>query len=247
MSNFFDFTNNDNSPVVLESCNSSIKNKLFKDTIDTYHSYVKFKSIPSRRLSYLVYESKSGNLIGAVGISSAVIAVACIDKYIGWDSKTKMRNLNKVANNSRFCLIQSNITIKNTGSMALKQLRIIGAKDWKARYGDELILLETFVQPERDLAYNTQMTRNGSVYLSDNWIEIGMTSGSSIQKSPLKLWAKEDGERGRLAREDKAECLKRYAQYMDGHNNSGYKVTKSKKKIVFIKPLVYNWKIKLTT
>ena len=55
-------------------------------------------------------------------------------------------------------------------------------------------------------------------------------------------WAKEKGERGRLARENKEECLKKYGGYLGEHNKSGYKVTESKKKIVFVKPLVKNWK-----
>jgi len=228
--------------IILFNCENSRQNKLFRDTINQYHSYVKYKDSPTRNIRYLVYESKSGNFVGAVGLSSATIAVACRDNYIGWNNTTKMKHLNKVANNSRFCIIQKNATIKNIASSTLKQLRISGRRDWKERYNDNLILIETFVQPERDVEYNGNANRNGSCYKADNWIEIGMTSGSSIQKSPLLLWAKEKGERGRLARENKEECLKKYGSYLGEYNKSGYKVTESKKKIVFVKPLVFNWK-----
>jgi len=228
--------------IILFNCENSRQNKLFRDTINQYHSYVKYKDSPTRNIRYLVYESKSGNFVGAVGLSSATIAVACRDNYIGWNNTTKMKHLNKVANNSRFCIIQKNTTIKNIASSTLKQLRISGRRDWKERYNDNLILIETFVQPERDAEYNGNANRNGSCYKADNWIEIGMTSGSSIQKSPLLLWAKEKGERGRLARENKEECLKKYGSYLGEYNKSGYKVTESKKKIVFVKPLVFNWK-----
>jgi len=228
--------------IVLLVCENSQQNKMFRDTINQYHSYVKYKDSPTRNIRYLVYESKSGNFVGAVGLSSATIAVACRDNYIGWNNVIKMKHLNKLANNSRFCIVQKNTTIKNVASSTLKQLRIIGQTDWKRRYGDDLILLETFVQPERDNEYNGNTSRNGSCYKADNWIEVGMTSGASIQKSPLLLWAKEKGERGRLARENKEECLKKYGGYLGEHNKSGYKVTESKKKIVFIKPLVRNWK-----
>jgi len=228
--------------IILFNCENSRQNKLFRDTINQYHSYVKYKDSPTRNIRYLVYESKSGNFVGAVGLSSATIAVACRDNYIGWNNTTKMKHLNKVANNSRFCIIQKNATIKNIASSTLKQLRISGRRDWKERYNDNLILIETFVQPERDVEYNGNANRNGSCYKADNWIEIGMTSGSSIQKSPLLLWAKEKGERGRLARENKEECLKKYGSYLGEYSKSGYKVTESKKKIVFVKPLVFNWK-----
>ena len=228
--------------IQLVQCTTPVQNKLFRDTIDNHHSYVKYKDSPTRNIRYLVYEGVSGNHIGAVGISSATIAVACRDAFMGWDNETKMLHLNKLANNSRFCLIRDNITVRNAASMCLKQLRIEGALDWKKRYGDELILLETFVQPDRAEELDGQPSRNGCCYRSDNWIPVGMTSGASIQKSPLLLWAKEKGERGRLARENKAECLKIYGKYLGEHNGSGYKVTESKKKIVFVKPLVHNWK-----
>lgn len=235
------------SPIYLLECTTPSENKIFRNTIDTYHSYVKYKDSPTRNIRWLVYESVTGNLVGAVGLSSATIAVSKRDEWIGWDNTTKMRNLGKLANNSRFCLIQKNFTIKNIGSLTLKQLRIQGAIRWKERYNEPLVLLETFVQPSRDDDYNGRSTRNGAIYLADNWINVGMTVGASIQKTPLKLWAKENGERGRLARENPEECLKKYAGYLGEHNSSGFKVTKSPKKIIFLKPLVFNWKKILTS
>jgi hypothetical protein len=232
--------------VILIECTTPAENKIFRDTINTYHSYVKYKDSPTRNIRWLVYEVLSGNLIGAVGLSSATIAVADRDKFVGWTNETKMKHLGKVANNSRFCLIRSNFTIKNVGSMTLKQLRNVGKVRWEEKYGDPLVLLETFVQPDRDSALDGYKTRNGSIYLADNWQNIGMTAGHSIRKSPLKLWAKESGERGRLARENPAECIKKYAGYLGDYNNSGFKVTESPKKIILVKPLTFNWKKTLT-
>ena len=239
----FDYSNSVKTPIFLEECTSPPQNKLFRDTIDKYHSYVKYKDMPTRNIRWLVYESVSGNLVGSIGISSATIAVAARDKYIGWDNPTRMSKLMHLANNSRFCIIQKNTTISNVGSQALKQLLIEGAKRWKEKYNDDLILLETFVQPDRDKKYKGNKTRSGSVYRADNWIEVGKTAGHHIRKTPLKLWAKETGERGRLARENPEECLKRYGGYLgEGYSANGYKITKSPIKIMFIKPLVDNWK-----
>lgn len=232
--------------VILEVCRNPIQNKLFRDTIDEFHSYVRYRDSPTRNVRYLVYEGITGNHIGSIGLGSATLAVACRDKFVGWTNDIKMKHLNKLANNSRFCLIQKNITVKNAASMCLKQLRVIGARDWKEKYGDPLILIETFVQPDRDEVFSGHSLRSGACYRSDNWIEVGMTSGTSIRKSPLLLWAKEKGERGRLAREDKKACLEKYGKYLGEHNGSGYKVTPSKKKIVFVIPLVHNWKKILT-
>lgn len=242
---FFDYKVKPNTPVYLVECNTPEQNKIFRDTIDKFHSYVKYKDSPTRNIRWLVYETESGNQIGAIGLSSATIAVGVRDNSIGWDNTTKIKNLCHLANNSRFCLIQSKITIKNAASSTLKQLRIEGAKRWKSKYGDDLILLETFVQPERDSEYNNHKLRAGSCYLADNWLMVGETLGNHIRKTPLRLWAKEKGERGRLARENPSECLKKYAGYLGDHNNSGYNVTKVAKKIMFIKPLVKNWKDRL--
>jgi hypothetical protein len=235
------------SSVYLVECVTPAQNKIFRDTIDKYHSYVKYKDSPTRNIRWLVYETKTGNQIGSIGLSSATIAVRIRDEYIGWKNEEKMEKLCHLANNSRFCLIQKNISIKNAASSTLKQLRVEAAKRWKEKYGDDLILLETFVQPERAEEYNNHKLRAGSCYLADNWIYIGETQGNHIRKTPLGLWAKEKGERGRLARENPTECLKRYAGYLGEHSDSGYKVTKVAKKLMFVKPLVKKWKEALTT
>jgi hypothetical protein len=186
----------------------------------------------------LVYETKSGNQIGAIGLASATISISCRDNYIGWGKEIRLKNLGMLANNSRCCFIQKNITIQNAGSQVLKRLAIDGAKRWKEKYNQPLIMLETYVQPDRSEEYHGQKTRNGSIYRASNWIEIGMTSGHSIRKGPLGLWKKETGPRGELARTDPKAALEKYG-YADGKE---YIVTKSPVKIMFIKPLVWNWK-----
>lgn len=239
----FDYSKTVKTPVFLEECNSPEKNKIFRETINEFHSYCDYKDSPTRNIRWLVYETDSGNLLGSIGISSATIAVAARDKYIGWNNTQRMSKLCHLANNSRFCLIPGSSDIKNIGTMVLKQLRIVGAKRWKEKYGDDLILLETFVQPDRDRDYKGFKTRRGTIYRADNWIEVGKTIGNHIRKTPLKLWAREKGERGRLARENPEECLRQYAGYLgDGVSTNGYKITKSPIKIMFVKPLVGNWK-----
>ncbi len=231
------------SDISFVECTTRSENKTFETIINTYHSYVKYKCTPNRRIHWLVYESKSGNLVGAIGLSSAVLSISDRDNFIGWNNDIKLKHLGMLANNQRFCIIKKNCTIKNVGSMTLKQLRVIGSQRWFEKYNDRLILLETFVQPERSEEFNGFKTRNGSVYRADNWINIGITKGNSIRKSPLKLWAREENsERGRMARENPTECLKKYSNYLGEHSESGYKITNSPKKIIFVKPLVDNWK-----
>lgn len=229
-------------PLVLVECLHPSENKIFRDTIDNYHSYVKYKDSPTRRIRWLVYEFGSGNLVGAVGISSATIAISCRDEYIGWDKDTRLKNLGMIANNNRCCFIQKNTTIQNIGSQTLKLLSREGRKRWQEKYGEPLVLLETFVQPERSEEYNGHVNRNGAMYRASNWIEIGQTSGNSIRKGPLALWKREKTTRGELARTNPKAALEKYG-YDDGKE---YVVTKSPVKIMFVKPLVKNWKELLT-
>ena len=226
---FFDYSDSVEYPIFLDECVSGEQLKKFRKTIDKHHQYMNSANIPSRRMSYNVYETKTGNYIGGIGLASSVLALGGRDKYIGWDKEARLKNLGKTANNYRFCLIKENITIKNVGTMALKLLRTVGAQRWEQKYGDKLVLIETFIKPPW----------NGSVYRADNWIDVGMTKGSSISKVPLSLWKREDSQRGKMARENPEECLKKFAGYQ---GNKHYKVEKSEPKIIMLKPLVKKWK-----
>jgi hypothetical protein len=233
---FFDYSKIHPYPIFLQECLNSSQTKIFRDIINTHHSYVKYKDVPQRRINYIIYRSEDGEPIGAIGISSCVLAIGARDNWIGWDKDTRLLNSNKVANNYRFCLVPNN-GIKNVGTMSLKLLREEGARRWKEKYGDDLLLLETFVQPLIDGSDNK---RNGAVYLADNWIMIGETLGNSIKKAPLLLWQKEDSKRGEMARNSPEEAIKKYAV-----GREHYVVTKSPIKKVFLKPLIKNWRTEL--
>lgn len=232
------FTYDNDYPIFLDLVKTPDQMKIFVENNNKYHSYKKFTHSPTRNLRFNIYETLSGNNVGSIGLSSATISISCRDKYIGWDREARLRNLGMIANNSRCVFIKNRITIKNVGSMVLKRLEIDGRKYWKDRYNQDLVLIETFVQPERDEEYNGQKLRNGSIYRASNWIEVGHTSGKSIRKGPLALWVKETGKRGELARTNPKAALEKYG-YDEGKE---YIVTKSPVKIMFIKPLVWNWK-----
>lgn len=223
MSNFFEYTNTN---ITLEECNTVTKNKLFRDFINEYHSYVKYKDVPQRRINWLIWNGME--LVGVIGISSCVLAVGDRDRWIGWDRETRQSMSNSMANNYRFCL-KPKTGIKNLGSRVLKMVREEGKRRWKQKYGNDLILLETYVLKNEN--------RIGAVYLADNWNNVGMTTGVSISKAPLLLWQKETSERGELARTNPKEAIRKYAV-----GNEHYKVTQSKPKMIFVKPLVKDWK-----
>ena len=225
---FFEYKDTD---IRIDECNTPEKTKMFKDFINQYHSYVKYKVVPQRRINWLVWNGTE--LVGAIGISSCVLCVKDRDNWIGWDKETRIKMSNQMANNYRFCL-KPNTGIKNLGSRVLKMVRIEAAKRWKERYVDDLILMETYVLKNEN--------RRGAVYLADNWTHVGMTSGVSIRKSNLKMWQVGDNARARLARENPEEAIRKYGP--KDENGVGQKmiITESEPKMIFVKPLVKEWK-----
>jgi hypothetical protein len=230
MSKFIQFENT--GFVSFDECNTPTKNKIFSETINKYHSYMKAKDTCNRRINWLVYENSSGNLIGALGINSAILAMSVRDNFIGWNKEQKRANLNKIGNNYRFCLIKDNITEDNIGTKVLKEYRIQSAIRWKEKYGDDLVLIETLVKPPW----------SGAVYKADNWLYCGMTKGFSFSKAPVLLWQKEKSARGDLTRENPKAAIEKYAV-----GNKQYNIVKSEPKLVFVKPLVKNWREILKT
>jgi hypothetical protein len=228
MSSFFEYNNTD---ITIDECNTPEKTKLFKDFINQYHSYVKYKVVPQRRINWLVWNG--AELVGAIGISSCVLCVKDRDNWIGWNKDQRIKLSNSMANNYRFCL-KPETGIKNLGSRVLKMIRIEGAKRWKERYGDDLLLMETYVLKNEN--------RRGAVYLADNWTHVGNTMGVSIKKAPMSMWLVGDNARARLAQTDMPAAIKKYGP--KDENGIGQKmiISESEPKMIFVKPLVKDWK-----
>jgi hypothetical protein len=89
------------------------------------------------------------------------------DHWIGWDFRLQYGRLKLVVNNSRF-LILPDWHIQNLGSriLSLCKRRLCG--DWEQTFGHPVVLLETFVDPQRF---------RGTVYKADNWVYVGNTKG----------------------------------------------------------------------
>ncbi len=105
------------------------------------------------------------------------------------------------------------------------------------RYGDDLLLMETYVLKNEN--------RRGAVYLADNWTHVGNTMGVSIKKAPMSMWLVGDNARSRLAKNDMEAAIKKYGP--KDENGVGQKmiITESEPKMIFVKPLVKDWKQKI--
>jgi len=105
--------------------------------------------------------------VALIGFSAAALKCAARDRWIGWDYRHQYGRLKLVVNNSRF-LIVPHWHVPNLGSriLSLCQRRLCG--DWKQTFGHPVVLLETFVDPQRF---------RGTVYKAANWVYVGNTKG----------------------------------------------------------------------
>jgi len=102
-----------------------------------------------------------------LSFSAAALKCSPRDRWIGWGCRHQYARLKLVTNNSRF-LILPEWHVPNLGSriLSLCQKRLVA--DWSAVFGHPVLLLETFVDPERF---------RGSVYRADNWLLVGQSQG----------------------------------------------------------------------
>ena len=105
--------------------------------------------------------------VALISFSAAALKCAARDHWIGWSYRHQTGRLKLIANNSRF-LILPNGHDKNLGSRLLSLCLKRLSNDWALKYGHPILLVETFVDPERFY---------GGVYRASNWLVIGYTKG----------------------------------------------------------------------
>lgn len=93
------------------------------------------------------------------------------DQFIGWTSEQRERKLFQVTNNTRF-LILPWVKVPHLASWALGRVLRRLSKDWQAKYGHRIWLVETFIEAARFA---------GTAYQSANWIKVGRTTGRTRQ------------------------------------------------------------------
>jgi hypothetical protein len=105
--------------------------------------------------------------VALVSFSAAALKCTARDQWIGWDRRHQYDRLALVANNSRFLILPDWHT-RNLGSRVLSLCEKRLVDDWQQSFGHPLLLLETFVDPQRF---------HGTVYKAANWLYVGQTKG----------------------------------------------------------------------
>ena len=134
------------------------------------HHYLGAGPLCGAQMRYLIHSDNYGYL-GGLAFSAPAWRLEARDEWIGWDDPARRQNLNRVVANSRF-LILPHVTVANLAShvlgIAVRRIR----SDWLERYGEDLVLIETFVDRQR---------YRGTCYRAANWIEVGETKGRGRQ------------------------------------------------------------------
>ena len=105
--------------------------------------------------------------VALLSFSASALKCAARDRWIGWSFRQQYARLKLVVNNSRF-LILPDWHLFNLGSRVLSLCQRRLPRDWEAAFGHGVVLLETFVDPQR---------HRGTVYRAANWIYVGNTRG----------------------------------------------------------------------
>ena len=148
----------------LEGVADKAASRLWNALIARWH-YLGYSPLPGAQLRYLLRWDEG--LLGAIGFGAAAWKVAARDRWIGWDSACREAHLGGVLNNARF-LILPWIGVKNLASKVLALAAAQVAVDFPARYGERVVLLETFVEQPRFRA---------TCYRAANWHYVGATVG----------------------------------------------------------------------
>lgn len=157
---------------------------LWNEYLHRYH-YLGYKQPFGCYARYFV-QSERGRL-GCLLFSGAAKALRERDRWIGWSESSRLRNLGRVVNNTRFVIFPW-VRVKNLASHVLGQVVRRMGEDWEERWSYRPVLLETFVDPRHF---------EGTCYRAANWRYLGMTTGEGLVRkgkryttSPRKIFVK---------------------------------------------------------
>jgi len=141
---------------------------LWDQLVRKYH-YLGCKKLLGHRLKYLVFAQERP--VAALSWSAPALKVRARDHFIGWSEEQRKKHFNQLVNNSRF-LILPWVKVRHLASYILSRTIRQLTADWRDRFGQKLLLLETYVDSCRF---------QGTSYKAANWIHIGRTSGYGKQ------------------------------------------------------------------
>jgi len=161
-------------PPEFEQVRRTAQEPLFNSLMEEYH-YLGYEQPVGEHLKYLVWAGcpLGRRPVACVAWSSAPRHIGARDRYIGWGTEARRRNIRFIAYNTRF-LILPWVRVEHLASHILGRMVARISEDWQRMYGHPLYFLETFVDPERF---------RGTCYRAANWILLGKTTGRGKQSN----------------------------------------------------------------
>jgi hypothetical protein len=151
-------------PLELKSVRKTEYEGLYNSLIDQYH-YLKYTQPVGENIKYIAFSGASP--LACLGWTSPVWYIGCRDRFIGWSSQIRMKNLHLIAYNTRF-LILPWVQIPNLASHLLSRTARTLCQDWQGLYRHPIYFLETFVDKTKF---------KGTCYQAANWHYLGQTTG----------------------------------------------------------------------
>jgi hypothetical protein len=138
--------------------------KLFNSLIGAYH-YLGYTQPVGEHLKYIVYAK--ARPVACLAFSSAARHIGPRDRFIGWDSQTRRKNIHLICYNTRF-LVLPWVHIKYLASHILSRITKIISSDWQRLYNHPVYYIETFIDKTRFA---------GTCYKAAGWVYLGDTKG----------------------------------------------------------------------
>ena len=137
---------------------------LFNGLVEMHH-YLGYTRPVGEHLKYLVMSG--GRPIACLAWSSAPRHLGPRDRFIGWSSEARRRNIRFLAYNTRFLLLPW-IHVPHLASHLLGRMARMLSGDWTRFYAHPVYYLESFIDPQRF---------RGICYRAANWVFLGPTTG----------------------------------------------------------------------
>ncbi|MGO8698034.1 MAG: ISAs1 family transposase [Limisphaerales bacterium] len=135
------------------------------DQLIIQEHYLKNAQLVGEQLRYVA--EYDGQWVGLMAWSAGAYKLKAREEWIGWSPAQKKRRLPLVVNHSRF-LILKDFHVPNLASRLMKRCLQRLSQDWAGGYGHEVLIAETFVDPQHFL---------GTCYKASGWSLLGKTQG----------------------------------------------------------------------
>jgi hypothetical protein len=155
------------------------------DKLLTEEHYLKNATVVGQALRYVAeYE---GQWVALLVFSSAALHLKPRDRWLHWLARQVTERRHLIAQNSRFLVLAQTGKWPNLASRVLKLTEGQLAQDWQQRFGHPVLLVETFVDPQRF---------RGTCYRAAGWQQLGPTQGFARDwqdfyidtQHPKQLW-----------------------------------------------------------